>query len=1030
MKRIFLVALIVISGLSIARAGTLYDSPNIATNPANSPPPLGNMGLAGTFNFYASTLTGGKTNPPLSIGTTQGIYAPFNLGIEMATGTFRTWIKSASGTISGQFQAGTFRGDGSGLFNLSTGGVLNPIAVAADTTTIYNQLRSTSIALSQFSGSVLSTYTALTSTGIYLYQLAVAANSTMTALSVSSASLYQNLSSTGVSLSRLWTSALSSWTALNSTGIAFSNYVGSANSTMTALSISTNTLRIATSTLQGITSALTVSTGTLSTSTDTLKSRLDAFLIVNSSVQTRIDQLQVHTSTAQQVILALGQSTTTAGMRLSSGAVSVYSGGSFLGNATTLNLGTNLFGTISGSTVTLIAITTVSVSATGRTAIFLDNSTISYITVSSLNILTTEFGFSTGGISGSSITLTISNATHTFTAAQYFSSATAGSLGLFGALTSNSNAVFDGSITSSGGITSISLSTYPTIILTASDQVWTFTTRTTLLDKFFVLKDNTNGRERLQINVSSGNFAIGGDTTTGLNGTSPTSKLDVVNGSVTVRGTGAGLIVAGSIRSQSVGFVFPDGTTQNTSATSGGIIFATDTSRLGSTATWTAPQTVNSTTTFNAAVKFSSSASFPSTPLIFGTSDYSLGANGIFLTANQTGDNSGQNSPVLKFFTTGDANLGATISQVISSFTIRASTNNISPQSATTSRLSFLNNSGVEVVSIGQNGLGIFDRYVDTESLFFSIWNGTFSVTSVGKVGIGTNVPVSLLDIFGGSVSIRGTNAALRVDGVFTLGNIGDASNPQFVFSNDKTTGFYSLAGLGQWGFSSGGTSILGFYSGGISAGDVTQHWGAPDGTVDHPGLNFANTSGFSALFGSDIIVSVNTTERFRFRSSGGVMVGKTGGDNDAIASLVVSTLVTNRPMLLVSSETAKFQVDGSSIWANAPLYTSSGIYISTQGIVPVKPIGNYGVIYSSFDVSSSTTEIFVMDGGGNRTKISPHNSKGEWVFDSENKNGEAIYINMERFIRDFEAKTGERYIFRNEAEEDKYLEERKASDR
>lgn len=99
-------------------------------------------------------------------------------------------------------------------------------------------------------------------------------------------------------------------------------------------------------------------------------------------------------------------------------------------------------------------------------------------------------------------------------------------------------------------------------------------------------------------------------------------------------------------------------------------------------------------------------------------------------------------------------------------------------------------------------------------------------------------------------------------------------------------------------------------------------------------------------------------------------------------------------------------------------------INISTPSVAiqAARPTSDYGVIYSSFDQTTSTAEVFVMDGGGNRTKISPHNSKGDWVFDSRNKNGQAVYINMERFIRDYEKLTGHRYVFDNEAEEEKYL--------
>ena len=60
----------------------------------------------------------------------------------------------------------------------------------------------------------------------------------------------------------------------------------------------------------------------------------------------------------------------------------------------------------------------------------------------------------------------------------------------------------------------------------------------------------------------------------------------------------------------------------------------------------------------------------------------------------------------------------------------------------------------------------------------------------------------------------------------------------------------------------------------------------------------------------------------------------------------------------------------------------------------------------------SETAEVFVQDGAGNITKISPHDSDGEWEYFSRNvKTGKVVRINMERMIRKLEEITGESFI-------------------
>lgn len=73
-------------------------------------------------------------------------------------------------------------------------------------------------------------------------------------------------------------------------------------------------------------------------------------------------------------------------------------------------------------------------------------------------------------------------------------------------------------------------------------------------------------------------------------------------------------------------------------------------------------------------------------------------------------------------------------------------------------------------------------------------------------------------------------------------------------------------------------------------------------------------------------------------------------------------------------------------------------------------PLQNHAHIYSKLD--SGTAEMFVQDSDGNVTKISPHNSEGEWEYFSRNTvTGKVVRINMEKMVRKLEEITGESFM-------------------
>jgi len=60
----------------------------------------------------------------------------------------------------------------------------------------------------------------------------------------------------------------------------------------------------------------------------------------------------------------------------------------------------------------------------------------------------------------------------------------------------------------------------------------------------------------------------------------------------------------------------------------------------------------------------------------------------------------------------------------------------------------------------------------------------------------------------------------------------------------------------------------------------------------------------------------------------------------------------------------------------------------------------------------SSSSEVFVKDEAGNVTKISPHNTQGEWEYYSKNiKTGKTVRINMEKLVAEVEKLSGKTFI-------------------
>ena len=101
----------------------------------------------------------------------------------------------------------------------------------------------------------------------------------------------------------------------------------------------------------------------------------------------------------------------------------------------------------------------------------------------------------------------------------------------------------------------------------------------------------------------------------------------------------------------------------------------------------------------------------------------------------------------------------------------------------------------------------------------------------------------------------------------------------------------------------------------------------------------------------------------------------------------------------------------GGNLDANAYNITNiSTLSIATNGNPGTDPATDSGVGY--IYAKGATAELYVKDGAGNITQISPHNEDAEWIYYSENvKTGKRVKVNMEKMIRRLEQITGETFF-------------------
>ena len=128
-------------------------------------------------------------------------------------------------------------------------------------------------------------------------------------------------------------------------------------------------------------------------------------------------------------------------------------------------------------------------------------------------------------------------------------------------------------------------------------------------------------------------------------------------------------------------------------------------------------------------------------------------------------------------------------------------------------------------------------------------------------------------------------------------------------------------------------------------------------------------------------------------QGTGTVQIGQTEFSSSAST---ITGMVTNGDMSITPNGTGDLKID-----AHVNLVVQSGDAAAD---------GTSAHIYAKDE--SSSAEVFVRDEAGNVTKISPHNTEGDWEYYSKNvKTGKVVRVNMEKMIRKLEEFTGETFI-------------------
>ena len=257
---------------------------------------------------------------------------------------------------------------------------------------------------------------------------------------------------------------------------------------------------------------------------------------------------------------------------------------------------------------------------------------------------------------------------------------------------------------------------------------------------------------------------------------------------------------------------------------------------------------------------------------------------------------------------------------------------------------------GLELYENGTRKWIIFNDYTNDNLNFKTNSNTRMSIEQDGNVGIGTTSPDALLHVAGDTM-IVGTN---------------------FI------TGALQITGSGQ--------SL------------ITLHTRDADNLKEIVFLKDGNAAA---------AMQINSAEHFFL-------------ENEAAKDIILRTNNQNTIRVYGANQRVGINQPHGSTAANGALDVTGEVMITgsahIENTIAIKQgsdpstLDGYAHIYAKNDAGDA--ELFVRDEAGNVTKISPHNSQGEWEYFSKNtKTGKVFRVNMEKMIRKLEEITGESFI-------------------
>jgi len=296
-----------------------------------------------------------------------------------------------------------------------------------------------------------------------------------------------------------------------------------------------------------------------------------------------------------------------------------------------------------------------------------------------------------------------------------------------------------------------------------------------------------------------------------------------------------------------------------------------------------------------------------------------------------------------------------------------------------------------------------------------------------GNKDFGSSVTGSIFKSSLYGLTFRGVPGASYDMLFFTQGGSTLFANP---------TGTTQMGTVGDWGFGLLGSTIsakVHITAGTASAGTAPLKFNAgtnltsPEaGAMEWNGTNLfiTQTTGptrQTIAYASDLTFwNLNGTSTL----TGGVTIDGSANDYDLKGNksgINIANRITTIGDYLVGGVGTRIIVDES----NDKLFMiSAAISGATTGdaLTVVDPsTGEIGVAPNlafmlrkdSTDMYTSNGRIFVKDAAGNRTQISPHNDKGEWIYRSTDKDGVTTEINMIRLAELLEKVTGEKLIYK-----------------